>query len=100
MVRIRVSKLDGMDVNFSGESNTLIERNVDTPGCIAEVAKALSDQGINIATMQLFRQSRGGVAVMIVETDQVVSKEILEELEKKDAILSVTFLDVSGAVEE
>ena len=98
--RIRVSKLDGMDVNFSGESNTLIERNVDTPGCIAEVAKALSDKGINIATMQLFRQSRGGVAVMIVETDQVVSKEILEELEQKEAILSVTFLDVSGAVEE
>jgi len=50
--------------------------------------------------MQLFRQARGGVAVMIVETDQVVSKEILEELEQKEAILSVTFLDVSGAVEE
>ena len=37
---------------------------------------------------------------MIVETDQVVSKKILEDLEKKEAILSVTFLDVSGAVEE
>jgi L-serine dehydratase len=50
--------------------------------------------------MQLFRQTRGGVAVMIVETDQVVPKEILDELEKKEAFLSVTFLDVSGAVEE
>ncbi len=98
--RIRVSKLDGMDVNFSGESNTLIERNIDKPGCITEVAAALSSKGINIATMQLFRQARGGVAVMIVETDQVVPKEVLEEIEKKEAILSVTFLDVSGAVEE
>ena len=30
--RIRVCKLDGIDVNFSGESNTLIIRNVDEQG--------------------------------------------------------------------
>ncbi len=98
--RIRVSKLDGMDVNFSGESNTLIERNIDQPGCIAEVAATLGKEGVNIATMQVFRQARGGVAVMVVETDQVVSKELIEELGQKKGILSVTFLDVSGAVEE
>ena len=38
--RIRVSKLDGIDVNFSGESNTLIVRNIDQPGRITEVAAA------------------------------------------------------------
>lgn len=98
--RIRVSKLDGMDVNFSGESNTLIERNIDQPGCIAEVAATLGKEGVNIATMQVFRQARGGVAVMVVETDQAVSKELIDELGQKKGILSVTFLDVSGAVEE
>ena len=70
--RIRVCKLDGIDVNFSGESNTLIIRNVDEPGRIKEVAAALSDAQINIATMQVFRDKRGGYAVMVVETDQIV----------------------------
>ena len=40
--RICVCKLDGIDVNFSGESCTLIIRNVDEPGRIMEVAAALS----------------------------------------------------------
>ena len=72
--RIRVSKLDGIDVHFSGESNTLIVRNVDQPGRITEVAAALSKCDINIATMQVFRDKRGGFAVMVVETDQVAKK--------------------------
>ncbi|MEJ8788906.1 L-serine ammonia-lyase, iron-sulfur-dependent subunit beta [Dorea sp. ICN-14282] len=96
--RIRVSKLDGIDVHFSGESNTLIVRNVDQPGRITEVAAALSKCDINIATMQVFRDKRGGFAVMVVETDQVVSKEAIENLEKKKGIIKVTFLDVSGMV--
>lgn len=96
--RIRVSKLDGIDVHFSGESNTLIVRNVDQPGRITEVAAELSKCDINIATMQVFRDKRGGFAVMVVETDQVVSKEAIENLEKKEGIIKVTFLDVSGMV--
>ena len=96
--RIRVSKLDGIDVHFSGESNTLIVRNVDQPGRITEVAAALSKCDINIATMQVFRDKRGGFAVMVVETDQVVSQEAIENLEKKEGIIKVTFLDVTGMV--
>ena len=94
--RIRVKKLDGIDVNFSGESNTLIVRNVDQPGRITEVAAALSKESINIATMQVFREKRGGIAVMVVETDQIVPKSAIEGLESKEGIIRVTFLDVNG----
>ena len=94
--RIRVKKLDGIDVNFSGESNTLIVRNVDQPGRITEVAAALSKENINIATMQVFRDKRGGIAVMVVETDQIVPKSAIEGLESKEGIIRVTFLDVNG----
>ena len=90
--RIRVCKLDGIDVNFSGESNTLIIRNVDEPGRIKEVASALSNAEINIATMQVFRDKRGGFAVMVVETDQVVPKEAIDDLESKQGIIRVKFL--------
>jgi len=90
--RIRVCKVDGIDVNFSGESNTLIIRNVDEPGRIKDVAAALSNAGINIATMQVFRDKRGGCAIMVVETDQIVPKEAMEELENKKGIIRVKFL--------
>ena len=94
--RIRVSKMDGIDVNFSGESNTLIVRNEDRPGRITEVSAALSKDNINIATMQVFRDKRGGFAVMVVETEQVVPEETIEVLEGKDGIIKVTFLNVNG----
>lgn len=97
--RIRVNKLDGIDVNFSGESNTLIVRNVDQPGRITEVAAALSKAEINIATMQVFRDKRGGIAVMVVETDQVVPRAAIENLESKEGIIRVKFLNVNGETE-
>ena len=95
--RIRVSSLDGIDVNFSGESNTLIVRNVDQPGRIEEVSAALSKENVNIATMTVFRDKRGGFAVMVVETDQVVSEEVIHTLESKEGILKVIFLKANGA---
>lgn len=94
--RIRVCKLDGIDVNFSGESCTLIIRNVDEPGRIREVATALSNAEINVATMQVFRDKRGGTAVMVVETDQIVPREAIEDLERKPGIIRVKFLDPNG----
>lgn len=94
--RIRVTKLDGMDVNFSAEMNTLIVYNLDQPGCVADVAHVLSRKKINIATMQLFRDKKGGYAVMVVETDQVVSRQALDWLKEMDGILKVTFINVTG----
>ena len=90
--RIRVCEIDGIDVNFSGESNTLIIRNIDEPGRIKEVAVALSNAAINIATMQVFRDKRGGHAIMVVETDQIVPQETMDDLADKDGIIRVKFL--------
>ena len=46
--RIRVNRLDGLDVSFSGETNTLIVKNQDQPGCITDVSTVLNLCGINI----------------------------------------------------
>ena len=94
--RIKVCKLDGIDVNFSGESYTLIIRNVDEPGRIMDVSAALAEDEINIATMQVFRDKRGGSAVMVVETDQVVSQAAIDNLESKPGIIRVKFLNPNG----
>lgn len=98
--RIVVSKLDGIEVNFNAESNTLIVHNQDQPGHVAQVANILSQKNINIATMQLFRDKRGGYAVMVIETDQIIPDSAISWLENLDGIIKVTFLNVSGAEDE
>ena len=63
--------LDGIEVDFSGESNTLIVRNHGPSGMYyRSFSAALSREKINVATMQVFRHKRGGGAVMVVETDE------------------------------
>lgn len=37
-----------------------------------------------------------GCAVMVVETDQVIPKEAIEDLESKPGIIRVKFLDPNG----
>ena len=49
-----------------------------------------------IATMQVFRDKRGGFAVMVVETDQVVPHEAIDALESKEGIIRVKFLNPNG----
>ena len=89
--RIQVCRLDGVNANFSGESATLIVHNVDQPGYITEVTSLLGKQSINIATMQLYRKKRGGEAVMVIECDEKVPQETIEELEKLEGILKVSY---------
>ena len=89
--RIEVCGLDGVAVSFSGECPTLIVHNVDQPGYITEVTSVLGKQGINIATMQLYRKNRGGEAVMVIECDDEISHETVESLSKLEGIMKVSY---------
>lgn len=77
---IRVEELDGLPVSFSGESNTLILRHRDRPGAIAHVSRLLADALINIATMQVFRERAGGLAVMVLEIDGWPQPDLMARL--------------------
>lgn len=91
--RIMVNKLDGIEVHFSGENPTLIVRNLDQPGHVAEVASMLSHKAVNIATLHLYRDRRGGYAVMVLETDQPVPEESVLWLSHLEGIMKVTYLN-------
>ena len=89
--RMKICKIDGYEANFCAEYPTLIVQNLDQPGCVATVTTMLSERGINIATLQLYRDSRGGAAVMVVECDREVPRESIMLLEQQDAIERVTY---------
>ncbi len=90
--RIRICEIDGLTANFSGEAPTLVVYNQDRPGCIVKVTSKLGTAGINIGTMQVYRDERGGHAVMVIEVDQEVPAACIADLEKEDGIEKVTYL--------
>ena len=93
--RINIAEIDGIETNFSGENPTLIVHNLDQPGHVSEVTSMLAHKGVNIATMQLYRSSKAGKAVMVVECDQEVPQEGIRWLERVEGVLKVTYLGKS-----
>lgn len=92
--RVRVNAIDGLEASFSGEHPTLIIRNEDKPGAVAEVSAILSRRRVNIATMQLYRDMRGGLAVMVLESDQSVWAAAIDELRACPGVVRVTYLEI------
>ena len=66
----------------------------DRPGAISLVTSILSTQGVNIAQMRVFRHEKGGLAAMIVETDQAVGDVELEVIQKLPHIQSVRRIEL------
>ncbi len=89
--RINIASIDGLCANFSGDYPTLIVHNLDQPGHVAQVTTMLFHENVNIATMQLYRSSRGSHAVMVIECDQEVPIEALQWLRHLDGIEKVTY---------
>lgn len=90
---IVVNKIDGIDVNFTGDFNTLIVRNQDESGSVAAITSILSQVHINVANMSMNRHRRGGDALMVIETDQHIKPRQVEFLSELPGILSVTYYD-------
>ena len=90
---IEVNRLNGIDVSFTGDFNTLIISNQDESGIIAAVTTILNQLRINIANMSLCRHKRGGSALMVIETDQHIKPSQVAFISELDGILSVAYYD-------
>ena len=81
--RIEILEIDGMAVSFSGEYNTLIIFHDDRKGIVGKVTTWLSNNGVNIAFMKVFRLDKDDRVVSVIETDQrVFGYKTLEVLQK------------------
>lgn len=68
--KIRIVRINGVKVDFSGEYSTVIIIHQDRPGVVAYITDVLSKRNINIAFMRLFREGKGEIAYTILESDE------------------------------
>ena len=67
--KVRIVRINHVDVDFSGEYSAVIVVQQDKPGVVAHITRCLSENNVNIAFMRLFREKKGEIAYTIVETD-------------------------------
>jgi L-serine dehydratase len=84
-----ITEVNGFEVRFSGNYNTLITRHKDVEGVVAAVAGILAENHINIATLNLSRTHKGQEASMIIETDSFLAEEALTQIRKLPAMISL-----------
>lgn len=78
--RIRIVRINHIDVDFTGEYSTLIVEQDDAPGVVAHITQCLSNHNVNIAFMRLFREKKGATAYTIVESDELIPIGVLAEI--------------------
>lgn len=93
--RVSMDEIDKIPTKFTVDYPTLIIRNRDTPGIIARVTMLLSMEQVNVASMQLCRDQRGGEAVMVLEVDSTILPRTMETLENMPDIMKVIYLNLN-----
>lgn len=89
---VRVTKINGMDVDITGQHHTFIVLHQDEPGTIAEVTELMARQQLNICSFHLSRQTKGGIACMTIEVDGSTDRDLNDQITRLPHILSSTLL--------
>ncbi len=76
---IRITNIDGYEVELTGIYPALNTIHHDKPGIITKVTQILARYEYNIAFMRVSRQSRGEMAMMILELDEPLSGDVVAE---------------------
>lgn len=77
---MKITRINGVEVDFSGEYHTLIVEHIDQPGMVRHISGCLADYNINIAFMKLFREEKGQLAYAVVEADEPISPAAIDKI--------------------
>ena len=78
--RVLVTDIDGYPVEVHGNNHTIVLVAEDIKGSIARITGLLAEDGVNIATLRVSRQHRGGDAFMVIEVDEQPGDEVREHI--------------------
>lgn len=92
--KVRITRIDQVEVDFSGEYSTLIVVQQDKPGVVAHITRCLSEKNVNIAYMKLYREEKGSTAYSIVESDDKLPSEVVEQIRENKYVTDVMLIQL------
>lgn len=88
-----ITRINGIEVSFSGEYSTIVIEQKDEPGVLAYITRCFSDYGVNIAFSKVFREQKGENAYTIIEADNEITGDIVAKLEESKSIRSAILIE-------
>ena len=78
----KIVEINGYDVEVPIAEHLIVMIYTDRPGIVAVYGKEFGEANINIAGMQIARQSAGGQALSVLTVDSPVPDDLLEKVAK------------------
>ena len=92
--RVRIRRLNNIEVDFTGEYSTMIIGHQDVTGTVAYITNCLAEASVNVATLKLFREGKGLKAFTVIETDSTISEELKEKILQYETVTSVDLIEI------
>jgi len=93
--KIEITEINGFKLKVSGLSPSLLVFHEDRFGVIASVSNVLNLFEINIGYMEVARKEKGSLALMVIETDQLLTHDVISEIKALQHVKQVTLLKTS-----
>lgn len=90
----RIVKIGEYPIDVTPEGHMLLVQHHDQPGVVGRVGTLLGDHDVNIATMQVGRETIGGQAIMMLSIDKPAPKEVIEYIQEMKVIQTITDIDL------
>ncbi len=90
--KVRIVRINSVDVDFTGEYSTVIVTQKDSPGMAAFITQCFSEKKLNIASLRMYRDQKGETGYTIIETDDRVPHEMEELLHEHENIYDVMII--------
>lgn len=90
--KIKITNINGNEVDFNGDYPTLLLKYIDKKGFVSLISSVLAKNEINIATMKVTRTN--DIATMVIETDSPISEEVTDSILKIGDFIYVKSINV------
>lgn len=77
---IMIADINGFRCHIAGDTPALLVMHKDIYGTIARIMMRIADYKINVSHLEDSRHAKGEVALMIIETDEPISRDLQNEL--------------------
>lgn len=92
--KVKIVGINNIKVEFYGEYPTLIINHKDSKGIVAYIANCLNNANANIASMRVYRDTKGENAHSIIESDDKIPQEVVEKLNENTNISDVMLIQI------
>ena len=89
---IVITRINDMEVYFTGQNTTLIVMHQDIPGIIAHVTNLVAAGNANICNFRLNRQEKGGMAIMTIEMDSDFDPSLVSKIKQLPYVYNTILL--------